>query len=136
MRSYAFITGGRSNFPDPFLVEISRRTRTRQQQVAFFEPDVVYCPSFANRVVKSLLEDDHVFAHWATLNCALVEYLVKFGESGTEEQAKEVAVESVVVAQAAEHVDSHFARQTRKSSQVQDSLLAPWLAGNSFCLHA
>ena len=127
MKRYAFITGGRNNFPDPFLVEISRRTRTRPQQVAFFEPDVVYCPSFANQVLKSVLEQDRaIFVHRAIVKPALLEYFLKFEGRGTEAEVKEGVAWSLIVVEAAKMVDASNHPGMRSTAQVQAATINVW----------
>ena len=60
MRRYAFIVGIKS-LPDPFLVEISRRTKTTAEQVAFFREDVIHCHAAASRTVRCIIEDPYIF---------------------------------------------------------------------------
>jgi hypothetical protein len=43
-RYFAFVVNVKC-LPDPFLVEISRRTKTERKTVEFYKPNVLYCPS-------------------------------------------------------------------------------------------
>ena len=57
---YAFIYDT-PNFPNPFLVHISRKTRTDLAMVQCYEPNVIYCPKQMNNILKSILYDLDIF---------------------------------------------------------------------------
>ena len=79
MRRYAFIVG-KPCLPDPFLIEISRRTRATAQQVAYFEPNVLYCPPAASLTVRCIIEDQFIFKkHRVVVKEAVVAVLMRQG---------------------------------------------------------
>jgi hypothetical protein len=47
--------------PDPFLVEISRRTKTERKMVEFYEPNVIYCPREMEPILQAILDDGELF---------------------------------------------------------------------------
>ena len=47
--------------PDPFLVEISRRTKTERKTVEFYEPHVLYCPREMEPILQAILDDGELF---------------------------------------------------------------------------
>jgi hypothetical protein len=125
MKQYAFITGGRSDFPDPFMVEMSRRTKTRPRQVAFFEPDVVYCPSVANQVLRSVSGRR---LHRVAVHKALVKLFGDNddGSSVTEVDCVEVVVKATILEEAVLFTRGYFKKCTRRSSFVLSKILTGW----------
>jgi hypothetical protein len=59
-RHFAFIVNVEC-LPDPFLVEISRRTKTERKTVEFYEPNVLYCPREMEPILKAILDDGELF---------------------------------------------------------------------------
>ena len=57
---FAFIVNVKC-LPDPFLVEISRRTKTERKTVEFYEPNVLYCPREMEPILKAILDDGELF---------------------------------------------------------------------------
>jgi hypothetical protein len=61
-RHFAFIVNIK-RLPDPFLVELSRRTKTAKRNVEFYEPNVLYCPPEMEPILQALLDDNSLFKH-------------------------------------------------------------------------
>ena len=123
MKQYAFITGGRSDFPDPFMVEMSCRTKTRPRQVAFFEPDVVYCPSVANQVLRSVSGRR---LHRVVFYKALVNLFGDDDGSVTEEDCVKVVVKAIIMEEAVLFTRGFFKKFTRKNSFLLSNILMGW----------
>jgi hypothetical protein len=49
--------------PDPFLVDMSRRTKTERKTVEFYEPNVLYCPREMEPILKAILDDGELFKY-------------------------------------------------------------------------
>lgn len=75
-REYAFVTDHPS-FPNPFLVEISRRKCFSRRNLAYYEPNVTYCPKVITDVMKVLLEKKIVFRRYRVqLKKAMLDWIV------------------------------------------------------------
>ena len=61
-RQYAFIIE-HSQFPNPFLLEISRWTNLTRSTLSFFEPKVLYCPPAMVPIFRGILEK-HQLRHY------------------------------------------------------------------------
>ena len=59
-RHFAFIVNVNC-LPDPFLVEISRRTKTERKTVEFYEPNVIYYPREMEPILQAILDDGELF---------------------------------------------------------------------------
>jgi hypothetical protein len=59
-RHFAFIVNVKC-LPDPFLVEMSRRTKTERKTVEFYEPNVLYCPKEMEPILQAILDDGELF---------------------------------------------------------------------------
>jgi hypothetical protein len=59
-RHFAFIVNVNC-LPDPFLVEISRRTKNERKTVEFYGPNVIYCPREMEPILQAILDDDELF---------------------------------------------------------------------------
>ncbi len=47
--------------PDPFLVKISRRTKTEQNTVELYKPNVLYCPREMEFILQIIVDDGELF---------------------------------------------------------------------------
>jgi hypothetical protein len=99
MKSYAFILDAPS-LPNPFLVEVSRHTKTTWRHLAFYQPNVVKCSRAVAPILRCTLEDDLVFNEFrdlvkeTILHCLLDDPLV------SRQHAQEMVVASIVCRQA------------------------------------
>jgi hypothetical protein len=81
-REFAFITKVKA-FPDPFLVEISRRTGTTRRQVGFYRRHVTYCPSIFSPILQSIFDDKIIFCCYRTLlKKTVLSYIHEVHETG------------------------------------------------------
>ncbi len=75
MAQYAFIMN-QPQFPKRFLVEISRQAKTTKTLVASFDPDVIYCPSFSNQVLRTIIYNQKLFRGYRdVLKKTILEFL-------------------------------------------------------------
>jgi hypothetical protein len=44
-------------YPDPFLVDMSRRTKLKKMEVGFYEPNVLYCPPEMVPILEAILDE-------------------------------------------------------------------------------
>jgi hypothetical protein len=56
---FAFIAD-RHPLPSPYLVHMSRMSKTTKKNLDFFQPDVVYLPQKMNFILKPLLHNDEI----------------------------------------------------------------------------
>jgi hypothetical protein len=94
-RGYAFILNS-SFLPDPYLVEMSHRTKTTLRDLAFYGPNVIYIPKELDSIMRSILKFrylslvhlEKVFVHW----------LKRSPQSAIKSsfQARELAVDAII----------------------------------------
>lgn len=116
-RDYAFILN-RHPFPNPFLVEISRRTKTQRKNVAFYLPDVVFCPQQMKSILEAILYDESLFKHHRqVVKVAMVEALTEHTTDGGHLESASlvtIAVEAIIKEEIWKflHPDSNDTRNT------------------------
>jgi hypothetical protein len=94
---FAFIVN-RHPFPNPYLVHMSRMSKTRKETLDYFKPNVIYTPRSMDFILKPLLHNAELFKlHRQVLKEAMLEAIISNDkdvlESGTVLQT--LAVESV-----------------------------------------
>jgi hypothetical protein len=57
---FAFIVN-RHPFPNPYLVHMSRMSKTRKETLDYFEPNVIYTPRSMDFILKPLLHNEELF---------------------------------------------------------------------------
>jgi hypothetical protein len=57
---FTFI-GDRHPLPSPYLVHMSRMSKTTKKNLDFFKPNVVYLPQLMTFILKPLLHNDELF---------------------------------------------------------------------------
>jgi hypothetical protein len=57
---FAFIVNVKC-LPDPFLVKISRRTKTQWKTVELYEPNELYCPREMEPILQAIIDDGELF---------------------------------------------------------------------------
>ena len=72
-RSFAFITN-EADYPDPFLIEMSRRTQLRHSSVSYFDPNVLYCSPDMNKILEEIQDNRFFFSrkYWTAMMDKLV----------------------------------------------------------------
>ena len=114
-RSFAFIVN-REGLPNPFLVEISRRTKTLPKDVAFYEPSVYYCPPTMTVILWSILYNQELFEqHQWVVKAAMVSVLEEADGDVLDDEWKlqKIALEAIVVAVAEKQSTNEIARNRR-----------------------
>jgi hypothetical protein len=96
-RKFAFIVN-QVELPNPFLVEISRRTKTLPRHVAYYEPCVFYCLPTMTIILKSSL----LRYHRSVVKQSMVTVLQEADPDiiGSESQLRTIAVEAIVSVEA------------------------------------
>jgi hypothetical protein len=115
-RSFAFIVN-REGLPNPFLVEISRRTKTLPKDVAFYEPSVYYCPPTMTVILQSILDNQQLFEqHRWVVKAAMISVLEEADGDVLDDEWKlqKIAVEAIVVAVAEKQSTDEIARNRRR----------------------
>jgi hypothetical protein len=57
---FAFIVN-RHPFPNPYLVHMSRMSKTRKETLDYFKPNVIYTPRSMDFILKPLLHNEELF---------------------------------------------------------------------------
>jgi hypothetical protein len=129
MKVYAFITG-QITLPDPFLCELSRRTKKTRRHLSYYEPNVVYCPSAVVPIVRCILDRSSILykQYRAQAKVSLLRSIHLFlAESVTEDQARETILEDIITMEIQERLRSDFYfRRTRQATKFQDYLMTQW----------
>jgi hypothetical protein len=89
-RQFAFISNVDA-FPNPFLVEISRRTGTTRRQISYYQDKVTFCPSVLDPILRSILDNKTIFCRHRMLLKTKVLSLIE-----EEKRAMTVATESLL----------------------------------------
>jgi hypothetical protein len=100
-RHFAFIVNVNC-LPDPFLVEISRRTKTERKTVEFYEPNVIYCPREMEPILQAILDDGELFRnHRQVVKQAMVSSIKSTSDPSCEMQ--ELAVTAIINSEILKH---------------------------------
>jgi hypothetical protein len=62
-RHFAFIVNSK-HLPNPFLVEMSRRTATQPKDLKLYEPNVLYCPRAMEPILTAIIDDRELFENY------------------------------------------------------------------------
>jgi hypothetical protein len=129
MKVYAFITG-QLDLPDPFLCELSRRTKTTRRHLSYYEPNVVYCPSAVDPIVRCILDRSSILykEYRSQAKLSLLRSIHLFSETSiTEDQARETILEDIVTMEIQKRLrwDFYFCR-TRQATKYQAVITTQW----------
>jgi hypothetical protein len=96
-RKFAFIVN-QVELPNPFLAEISRRTKTLPRHVAYYEPCLFDCPLRMTIILKGSL----LRYHRSVVKQSMVTVLQEADPDiiGSESQLRTIAVEAIVSVEA------------------------------------
>jgi hypothetical protein len=114
-RSFAFIVN-REGLPNPFLVEISRRTKALPKDLVFYEPSVYYCPPTMTVILQSILDNQELFEqHQWVVKPAMVSVLEEADGDVLDDEweLQKIAVEAIVVAVAEKQSTDEIARNRK-----------------------
>ena len=135
-RDYAFILN-RHPFPSPFLVEISRRTKTQRKNVAFYLPDVIFCPQEMKLILEAILYDAGLFKfHRQVVKEAMVAVLEN-DKNGTPppnpSSLETIAVEAIIKEEIskilnprADEVGNTRSLVTRRRKHTFQKIISDW----------
>jgi hypothetical protein len=95
---FAFIVN-RHPFTHPYLVHMSRMSKTRKETLDYFRPNVIYTPRSMDFILKPLLHDEELFNfHRQVLKESMLEAITSNDKDvlGSSTILQTLAVESVV----------------------------------------
>ena len=101
-RKFAFIVN-QVDLPNPFLVEISRRTKTLPRHVAYYEPCVFYCPPTMTIILKSTKTNRNLLLYHQSVVKQSMVTILQEGDLDiieSESQLQTIAVEAIVSVEA------------------------------------
>jgi hypothetical protein len=125
MKSYAFIIGSPS-LPSLFLVEVSRYTVTTLMQLAYYEPNIIFCPPSVSKILRCLSEDMLLFTHYGVMGKAIMYRTVVASPLVTLEHAQGALIAEII----AFELETQPAVSSRtRSSSLQNTLV------KELCLH-
>ena len=94
---FAFIVNRRP-FPNPYLVHMSRMSKTRRETLDYFEPNVICAPRSMDFILKPLLHNEELFnIHRQVLKESMLEAITSNDKDvlGSSAILQTLAVESV-----------------------------------------
>jgi hypothetical protein len=94
---FAFIVN-RHPFPNPYLVHMSRMSKTRKETLDYFKPNVIYAPRSMDFILKPLLHNEELFNfHRQVLKESMLEAITSNDKDvlGSSAILQTLAVESV-----------------------------------------
>jgi hypothetical protein len=94
---FAFIVN-RHPFPHPYLVHMSRMSKTRKETLDYFKPNVIYAPRTMDFILKPLLHDEELFnLHRQVLKDSMLKVITSNDKDvlGSSTILQTLAVESV-----------------------------------------
>jgi hypothetical protein len=71
-RNFAFIVNAES-FPSAYLVEMSRRKEKKEEERAFYRPNVIFMPPKMNFIFKSILDNGPLFKIYQVIKETMLE---------------------------------------------------------------
>jgi hypothetical protein len=92
--------------PDPFLVDISRRTKTERKTVEFYEPNVIYCPREMEPILQAILDDGELFRnHQHVVKQAMVSSIKSTSDPSNFKysEIQELAVTAIIDSEILKH---------------------------------
>ena len=101
-RKFAFIVN-QVDLPNPFLVEISRGTKTLPRHVAYYEPCMFYCPPTMTIILKSTKTNRNLLRYHRSVVKQSMATVLQEGDHdiiGNESQLRTIAVEAIVSVEA------------------------------------
>ena len=79
----------RHPFPSPYLVHMSRMSKTTKKNLDFFKPNVIYLPGTMNFILKALLHNAGLF----NLQCqVLKEAMLEVMTTNNDEALSSIAI--------------------------------------------
>ncbi len=101
-RKFAFIVN-QVDLPNPFLVEISRRTKTLPRYVSYYESCVFYCPPTMTIILKSTKTNRNLLLYHQSVVKQSMVTILQEGDLDiieSESQLQTIAVEAIVSVEA------------------------------------
>ena len=123
--SFAFVTGVKS-LPDPYLVEISRRTKTTRACVSVFpKNNIIWCPREMTHLLFILLHDKlfHTKYRWICKRAFV--HALSSGKAGSSKlEWEELALDAIVEAEVLSRFQRRQRRHTRQSNRIVKKVAA------------
>jgi hypothetical protein len=125
-RQCSFILN-QERLPSPFLMELSRRRKTKSHHLLIYGDDMKHCPIAMTEVLESMLFDDQLFKlHQKEVKEAMLTAIEDSNRHGLSSRSKlrAIAIESIVKEHIAGHV-SH-ARATQYGKKFELQIFSSW----------
>jgi hypothetical protein len=139
-RHFAFIVNVNC-LPDPFLVEISRRTKTERKTVEFYEPNVIYCPREMEPILQAILDDGELFRnHRQVVKQAMVSSIKSTSDPSNFKysEMQELAVTAIIDSEILKHqklltlsLESRTRSVASRTSKIKTKWKEVWLKRNN-----
>jgi hypothetical protein len=123
---FAFIVD-RHPLPSPYLVHMSRMSKTTKKNLDFFKPNVIYLPRTMNFILKPLLHNDELFnLHRQVLKEAMLEVMTSNNYEALNSNAilQTLGVESVAKQEISRVLDA--VPLTRHNEHKFNKIMSNW----------
>jgi hypothetical protein len=124
--SFAFIID-RHPLPSPYLVHMSRMSRTTKKNLDFFKPNVIYLPRTMNFILKPLLHNDELFnLHRQVLKETMLEVMTSNNDEALSSSAvlQTLGAESVAKQEISRVLDT--VPFTRRNERQFNKIMSNW----------
>lgn len=130
-RQYAFVIGAK-NLPSPFLVELSRRTKTAERDLQIYQPGVRSCPKVLCPVIKSMLESPKCYPrHRMLIKGSILHFmdeLYKLEEQGLDgnsirNKLVDQVMENIIDFEVCEQIGKTNLRRWTRSNQADQEMI-------------
>jgi hypothetical protein len=122
---FAFIID-RHPLPNPYLVHMSRMSKTTKKNLDFFQPNVMYLPRAMNFILKPLLHNEELFnLHRQVLKETMLEVMKSNNDEALSSSAmlQTLGVESVAKQEISRFLDTPL---TRRNENKFNKIMSNW----------
>jgi hypothetical protein len=117
-------------FPNPYLVHLSRMSKTRKENLDYFKPNVIYTPRSMDFILKPLLHNEELFNfHRQVLKESMLEAITSNDKNVLESSniLQTLAVESVAKQEASRVLfGTGRAPLTRRNEHTLNNIMSKW----------
>jgi hypothetical protein len=124
--AFAFIVN-RHPLPSPYLVHMSRMSKTTKKNLDFFKPNVMYLPRTMNFILKPLLHNDELFnLHRQVLKETMLEVITSNNNEAlsSSDVLQTLGVESVAKQEISRVL--HTVSLTRRNEHKFNQIMSNW----------
>ena len=127
--NFAFIVN-RHPFPNPYLVHMSRMSKTKMETLDYFKPNVIFTPRLMDFILKPLLHNEELFKlHRQVVKEAMLEAITSNDKDVLESRTilQTLAVESVAKQETARVLFGTDEKPlTRRNEHQLKKILSNW----------